>query len=89
MNNTAYKQGVVDTIQRVTNHLEARLHALDEPTNRNIGALGLANDLMDLLQGMINELKPCEYCLDNPCRCEAIDAQRDYGRPETWAGNDY
>lgn len=86
---SSYSQGATAIIQRVANHISARLKDIDEKTSQEIGALGMANDLLDELIKMTEELKPCKYCQAVPCQCEAIDAQRDYGRAETWYGNDY
>lgn len=89
MNTPDHNLGVIAAVDRITQHLKTRLTDLDEPTSRNIGALGLANDIMDLMNTMLKELVPCKHCHANPCQCEAIDAQRDYGRAESWFGNDY
>lgn len=64
---------------------------MDKPADDfNSGQVALLNDILDELRKQLIEVTPkCKYCQAFPCQCDKIDAQRDYGREETWNRNDY
>lgn len=84
--------GKIQLLSDLTDWLNAEIKSfMDKPaTEYNGGKLnGLTETIYELQRQLVAISPKCKYCQDFPCRCEAIDAQRDYGRPESWNGNDY
>lgn len=79
--------GKIELLNDLCDYASTRHNQLmDAPTNaENNGRIDELTGFVSELTRMLHLLAPkCRYCNDNPCRCDDIDAQRKYGRPEEW-----
>lgn len=86
------KLGKLELIGEQMDYLTRLIESyMDKPANEfNSGQMALLNDILNEMAQQLKAVTPkCKYCQAFPCQCDKIDAQRDYGREETWYRNDY
>ena len=79
--------GAIELLNDMSDYAKTRHQQLMDSgmTDYNRGRIDELTAMVDEMTRQLKLLAPkCRYCQDNPCRCEEIDAQRKYGRPEEW-----